>query len=87
MDLARAAGLPTVQVRIQGYICDKLKSFYKDNPFAPSLTQLVNRELASALVAIDEQMECVERRDSAEGMLKKLKFQREANGIWTNSRL
>jgi len=31
--------------------------------------------------------ECVERRDSAEGMLKKLKFQREANGIWTNSEL
>jgi type I site-specific restriction-modification system R (restriction) subunit len=31
--------------------------------------------------------ECVERRNSAEGMLKKLKFQREANGIWTNSEL
>jgi hypothetical protein len=31
--------------------------------------------------------ECVERRDSAEGMLKKLKFQREENGIWTNSEL
>jgi hypothetical protein len=74
-------------VRIQGYICEKLMSFYKDNPFAPSLTQLVNRELASALVAIDEQTECVERRDSAEGMLKKLKFQREENGIWTNSEL
>jgi len=75
------------QVRIQGYIADKLLSFYRNNPFSPSLTQLVNRELASALVAIDEQMECAERRDSAEGMLKKLKFQREANGVWTNSRL
>jgi hypothetical protein len=74
-------------VRIQGYIADKLLSFYRNNPFAPSLTQLVNRELASAMVAIDEQMECVERRDSAEGMLKKLKFQREENGIWTNSEL
>ena len=31
--------------------------------------------------------ECVERRDSAEGMLKKLKFQREENGIWTHSEL
>jgi hypothetical protein len=31
--------------------------------------------------------ECVERRNSAEGMLKKLKFQREQNGIWTNSEL
>jgi len=31
--------------------------------------------------------ECVERRNSAEGMLKKLKFQREENGIWTNSEL
>jgi hypothetical protein len=51
MDLARAAGLPTVQVRIHGYICDKLKSFYKDNHFAPSLTQLVNRELAAAINA------------------------------------
>jgi len=51
MDLARAAGLPTVQVRIQGYICDKLMSFYKDNHFAPSLTQLVNRELAAAINA------------------------------------
>jgi len=39
------------QVRIQGYICDKLMSFYKDNHFAPSLTQLVNRELASAINA------------------------------------
>jgi len=74
-------------VRIQGYIADKLMSFYRNNPFSPSLTQLVNRELASALVAIDEQTECAERRDSAEGMLKKLKFQREANGVWTNSRL
>jgi hypothetical protein len=77
----------TRHVRIQGYIADKLLSFYRNNPFAPSLTQLVNRELASALEAIDEQMECVERRDSAEGMLKKLKFQREGNGIWTNSEL
>ena len=51
LDLARAAGLPTVQVRIQGYICDKLLSFYKNNPFAPSLTQLVNRELAAAINA------------------------------------
>ena len=74
-------------VRIRGYIADKLLSFYSNNPFAPSLTQLVNRELASALEAIDEQTECAERRDSAEGMLKKLKFQREENGIWTNSEL
>ena len=51
MDLARAAGLPTVQVRIQGYICDKLLSFYKNNPFAPSLTNIVNRELAAAINA------------------------------------
>jgi hypothetical protein len=29
----------------------------------------------------------VERCNSAEGMLKKLKFQREENGIWTNSEL
>jgi hypothetical protein len=39
------------QVRIQGYIVEKLLSFYKKNPFAPSLTQLVNRELAAALDA------------------------------------
>jgi len=39
------------QVRIQGYICEKLMSFYKDNPFAPSLTNLVNRELAAAINA------------------------------------
>jgi hypothetical protein len=38
-------------VRIQGYIADKLMSFYQDNPFAPSLTQLVNRELAAAINA------------------------------------
>ena len=74
-------------VRIRGYIADKLLSFYSNNPFAPSLTQLVNRELASALVAIDEQTECVERRDSAEGMLKSLKFQRHTNGVWVNTEL
>jgi len=51
MDLARAAALPTVQVRINGYICDKLLSFYRNNPFAPSLTNLVNRELAAAINA------------------------------------
>jgi hypothetical protein len=51
MDLARAAGLPTVQVRIQGYIADKLRSSYSKNPFAPSLTNLVNRELAAAINA------------------------------------
>jgi hypothetical protein len=39
------------QVRIQGYIADKLLSFYKNNPFAPSLSQLVNRELMAALGA------------------------------------
>ena len=41
----------TRHVRIAGYICDKLLSFYKNNPFAPSLTNLVNRELAAALNA------------------------------------
>ena len=41
----------TRHVRIQGYICDKLLSFYRNNPFAPSLTQLVNRELAAAINA------------------------------------
>jgi len=39
------------------------------------------------LEALKALAECVERRDSAEGMLKKLKFQREENGIWTNSEL
>ena len=41
----------TRHVRIQGYICDKLLSFYANNPFAPSLTNLVNRELAAAINA------------------------------------
>lgn len=41
----------TRHVRIQGYICDKLLSFYKNNPFAPSLTNIVNRELAAAINA------------------------------------
>ena len=39
------------------------------------------------LEAIKALSECVERRDSAEGMLKRLKFQREENGIWTHSEL
>jgi len=39
------------QVRIQGYIAEKLLSFYRNNPFSPSLTQLVNRELAAAINA------------------------------------
>ena len=39
------------------------------------------------LEAIKALADCVERRDSAENMLKKLKFQREGNGIWTNSEL
>ena len=38
-------------VRIAGYIADKLLSYYSKNPFAPSLTQLVNRELAAAINA------------------------------------
>jgi len=85
-------------VRIQGYIADKLLSFYRNNPFAPSLTNLVNRELAAAinakptatrkpLEALIALAECVERRDSAEGMLKSLKFQRHANGVWVNTEL
>ena len=37
--------------------------------------------------AIKALAECLERRDSAENMLKKLKFQREENGIWTHSEL
>ena len=38
-------------VRIAGYIADRLLSYYAKNPFAPSLTQLVNRELAAAINA------------------------------------
>jgi hypothetical protein len=41
----------TRHVRIQGYIADKLLSYYAKNPFAPSLTNLVNRELAAAINA------------------------------------
>tara|TARA_R110002126_G_scaffold252681_1_gene395788 strand:+ start:300 stop:473 length:174 start_codon:yes stop_codon:yes gene_type:complete len=41
----------TRHVRIQGYICDKLLSFYHNNHFAPSLTNIVNRELAAAINA------------------------------------
>jgi len=44
----------------------------------------LSEQLIEAIKALAE---CVERRDSAESMLKKLKFQREANGIWTNSEL
>jgi len=44
----------------------------------------LSEQLIEAIKALAE---CVERRDSAEGMLKKLKFQREENGIWTNSEL
>ena len=42
----------------------------------------LSERLMEAIKALSE---CVERRDSAEGMLKKLKFQREENGIWTHS--
>ena len=44
----------------------------------------LSERLMEAIKALSE---CVERRDSAEGMLKKLKFQREENGIWANSQL
>ena len=45
-------------------------------------------ELEDALLkTIAALSECLERRDSAENMLKKLKFQREENGIWTHSEL
>jgi hypothetical protein len=39
------------------------------------------------LEAMKELAECVERRNSAEGMLKSLKFQRHANGVWVNTEL
>ena len=44
----------------------------------------LSERLMEAIKALSE---CVERRDSAEGMLKRLKFQREENGIWANSQL
>jgi hypothetical protein len=31
--------------------------------------------------------ECVKRRNDAEAMLTRLKFQREENGVWTNIEL
>ena len=31
--------------------------------------------------------ECVKRRDSAEAMLKSLKFRRHDNGVWVNTEL
>ena len=40
--------------------------------------------LMDTLIALAE---CVERRNSAEGMLKSLKFQRHANGVWVNTEL
>jgi hypothetical protein len=40
--------------------------------------------LMDTLIALAE---CVERRNSAEGMLKSLKLQRHANGVWVNSEL
>ena len=44
----------------------------------------LSERLMEAIKALSE---CVERRDSAENMLKNLKFQREENGIWTHSEL
>jgi uncharacterized coiled-coil DUF342 family protein len=44
----------------------------------------LSERLKEAIKALSE---CVERRDSAENMLKNLKFQREENGIWTHSEL
>ena len=44
----------------------------------------LSERLMEAIKALSE---CVERRDSAEGMLKRLKFQREENGIWTHTEL
>ena len=44
----------------------------------------LSEQLIEAMKALAE---CVERRDSAEGMLKSLKFQRHANGVWVNTEL
>ena len=44
----------------------------------------LSERLMEAIKALSE---CVERRDSAENMLKNLKFQREENGIWTHTEL
>lgn len=39
------------------------------------------------LEAIKALAECVEQRNSAEAMLKKLKFERHENGVWVNTEL
>ena len=44
----------------------------------------LSEQLIEAMKALAE---CVERRNSAEGMLKSLKFQRHANGVWVNTEL
>ena len=49
-----------------------------------SLLQQCSQQMKEAQAALTE---CFKRRDSAEAMLKKLKFQREENGIWANSQL
>jgi type I site-specific restriction-modification system R (restriction) subunit len=44
----------------------------------------LSEQLIEAMKALAE---CVERRNSAEGILKSLKFQRHANGVWVNTEL
>ena len=49
-----------------------------------SLLHDCSQQMKEAQAALTE---CFKRRDSAENMLKNLKFQREENGIWTHTEL
>jgi type I site-specific restriction-modification system R (restriction) subunit len=65
------------------FIASKFVSRWRyDKVFADR--DALSEQLMEAIKALSNY---VERCNSAEGMLKKLRFQREENGIWTNSEL
>ena len=49
-----------------------------------SLLQQCSQQMKEAQAALTE---CFKRRDSAEAMLKSLKFRRHDNGVWVNTEL
>jgi hypothetical protein len=73
----------TNQPNVSSFLADKFVDLGK---YQELQKQLAEKRLEVALL-VKAMSEAVKRRNDAEAMLTRLKFQREENGVWTNIEL
>jgi len=73
----------THQPNVSSFLADK---FVEIGKYQELQKQLAEKRLEVALL-VKAMSEAIQRRNDAEAMLRRLKFQRQENGVWTNIEL